>query len=171
MSCQKIISGGQTGVDRGILDAALESGFPCGGWCPPGRMAADGRISEKYPLTELATGGYEERTMQNVKDSDGTLVITCPEPEGGTCLTIRAAGESGKPLMIVNPLTAEGLPRLADSIREWMCLQEIKILNCAGPRAGEWHEGYRLAHDLGICIIDSLRGAGYASVAKGRGNW
>ena len=135
MSCQKIISGGQTGVDRGMLDAALESGFPCGGWCPPGRMAADGRISEKYPLKEMATGGYDERTRQNVKDSDGTLVITSPEPEGGTRLTILTVQESGKPLLIVNPLSAEELPRLAGSIWEWICLHDIRILNCAGPRA------------------------------------
>ena len=40
----KIVSGGQTGVDRGALDAALAAGFPCGGWCPADRRAEDGSI-------------------------------------------------------------------------------------------------------------------------------
>ena len=54
----KIISGGQTGVDRGALDAALDLGVPCGGWCPEDRMAEDGRIPDKYPLIILAESGY-----------------------------------------------------------------------------------------------------------------
>ena len=49
----KIISGGQTGVDRAALDAAMAAKFPCGGWCPRGRKAEDGRISERYPLYEM----------------------------------------------------------------------------------------------------------------------
>ena len=48
----KIISGGQTGVDRAALDVALELGIPCGGWCSRGRLAEDGVIDEKYPLKE-----------------------------------------------------------------------------------------------------------------------
>ena len=46
----KIISGGQTGVDRVALDVSLELGIPCGGWCPKGRKAEDGPIPERYPL-------------------------------------------------------------------------------------------------------------------------
>lgn len=49
----KIVSGGQTGVDRAALDLALELGIPCGGWCPPGRMAEDGPIDARYPLQEV----------------------------------------------------------------------------------------------------------------------
>ena len=58
MRFSKIISGGQTGVDRGALDAALSLGFPCGGYCPNGRKAENGVINERYPLTELPSGGY-----------------------------------------------------------------------------------------------------------------
>ena len=75
MRLTKIVSGGQTGVDRAALDAALAAIFPCGGWTPADRMAEDGVIPERYPLTPLLRGGYRERTRQNVVDSDGTAII------------------------------------------------------------------------------------------------
>src|ERR671915_1058228 len=75
MELAKIISGGQTGTDRGALDAALAWGFPCGGWCPPGRLAEDGQIPERYPLIELKEGGYSQRTLRNVVESDGTAIL------------------------------------------------------------------------------------------------
>lgn len=74
-ACQKIIPGGQTGVDRGALDACLDKNFPCGGWCPKGRLAEDCRIDLKYPLTKTESSSYNFRTRRNVLDSDGTLNI------------------------------------------------------------------------------------------------
>ncbi|RTR01064.1 hypothetical protein EKG36_14450 [Halomonas nitroreducens] len=53
-SLARIISGGQSGVDRAALDAALAAGFPCGGWCPADRRAEDGPIPERYPVTLFA---------------------------------------------------------------------------------------------------------------------
>ncbi len=53
MALIKITSGGQTGVDRAALDAALAVGFACGGWAPGDRMAEDGVIAERYPLVVL----------------------------------------------------------------------------------------------------------------------
>jgi hypothetical protein len=87
MTLKQIISGGQTGVDRGALDAALEAQFPCGGWCPADRAAEDGPIPAHYPLTPLARGGYRERTRQNVLDSDGTVILYRSTLTGGTLLT------------------------------------------------------------------------------------
>ena len=48
----KIVSGGQTGADRGALLAALQAGLACGGWCPDGRLAEDGRVPDE-DLTRL----------------------------------------------------------------------------------------------------------------------
>ena len=71
----KIVSGGQTGVDRGALDAALAMNVACGGWCPENRMADDGVIPDRYPVQILANSGYRKRTKQNVQDSDATVII------------------------------------------------------------------------------------------------
>ena len=71
----KIISGGQTGVDRAALDVGLTLGLPVGGWCPKDRRAEDGRIPDRYPLVETPERNYQARTRRNVEDSDGTLNV------------------------------------------------------------------------------------------------
>src|SRR6266852_5932705 len=102
MVISKIVSGGQTGVDRAALDVALELGIPCGGWCPKGRRAEDGSIPDHYPLRETSTAFYPQRTEWNVRDSDGTLVLTLGRPDGGTALTIELARRLPKPFLAVN---------------------------------------------------------------------
>ncbi len=84
----KIISGGQTGVDRAALDVAIELELPCGGWCPRGRLAEDGTVPDRYPLQETRSAEYAERTERNVIDSDGTLIIATRPLTGGTALTV-----------------------------------------------------------------------------------
>src|SRR2546429_554237 len=98
----KIISGGQTGVDRAALDVALELGLPCGGWCPRGRRAEDGPIDSRYPLRETNALAYPVRTRWNVRDSDGTLILTRGRPDRGTALTRDLAERMGKPLLTVD---------------------------------------------------------------------
>ena len=102
MALERIVSGGQSGVDRGALDAALALGFACGGWCPAGRLAEDGPIPERYPVVELAGGDYRARTRRNVQDSDGTLIIASGAPKGGTLETLRDCRRFGKPHMVVD---------------------------------------------------------------------
>src|SRR5204863_2826551 len=89
----KIISGGQTGVDRAALDVALKHGIDCGGWCPAGRLDELGRIPDRYPVTELEQGNVADRTWQNVKDSDGTVAIYFGELRGGTEYTVHCCLE------------------------------------------------------------------------------
>ena len=133
MRIEKIISGGQTGVDRAALDVALELGIPCGGWCPKGRRAEDGRIPDRYPLQEASSPEYPVRTRLNVEDSDGTLILSRGSPRGGTALTIKLARRLKKPYLLVD------LSREKDPERPWQWLREnqIRVLNVAGPREGE----------------------------------
>lgn len=125
-----IHSGGQTGVDRAALDAAMARGVPVGGWCPHGRRAEDGPIPARYPLIETATAEYPERTRRNVRDTDATLVLTRDDPHDGTVLTVAVAGELGKPLRIVHLDSNPDVGAVASWIREG----RVRALNVAGPR-------------------------------------
>ena len=137
----KIISGGQTGVDRAALDVALRHGIECGGWCPAGRLDELGEIPDHYPVQELQGAGFTERTLQNVKDSDGTIVVYSGELRGGTEQTVRFCVDLKRPHQLINEskTSAEGAARvIADFVGE----NKIGILNVAGPRQSEWPEGY-----------------------------
>ena len=70
-----IVSGGQSGVDRAALDAALARGLDAGGWCPAHRWAEDGPVPARYPLRETPSADPAQRTRWNVRDSDATLVL------------------------------------------------------------------------------------------------
>jgi hypothetical protein len=93
----KIISGGQTGADRGGLDAAIYCQMPHGGWCPKGRKAEDGIIPSQYHLNEMASPEYLPRTKANVFDSDATVIFTYGPPTGGSLKTITYAHHLEKP--------------------------------------------------------------------------
>jgi predicted Rossmann-fold nucleotide-binding protein len=138
---EKVISGGQTGVDRAALDAALELGIPCGGWCPKGRRAEDGKIPDRYPLQETSSSDYPQRTEMNVEDSDGTLILIWGSPKGGTLLTLKLARKHRKPYILVDLIEEGGAFR----VQEWVRKNLIRILNVAGPREGEAPGIYALA--------------------------
>lgn len=133
----KIISGGQTGVDRAALDAAIACRVPHGGWCPQGRLAEDGPIPRRYRLRQLRTPSYSARTRANVRDADATLILTSGPLTGGTLLTAQTAAEMNKPLLLIDlAREPDPLPR----IRRWLAriAKSAPItLNVAGPRASQ----------------------------------
>ena len=130
---RRLVSGGQTGVDRAALDAALSRGLPCGGWCPRGRLAEDGPIAEHYPLRETPSPAYQERTAWNVRDSDATLILTRGAPSGGTALTIGLASDLARPVHLVD-LTRRPS---ALAVAAWLAAQQVTVLNVAGPRESQ----------------------------------
>ena len=129
----KIISGGQTGVDRGALDAAIALGMVHGGWCPRGRLAEDGRIPDRYALEETDSPEYPVRTEQNVLDSDATLILCRGLPTGGTELTLRLAAQHGKPHLVVDLND----PPTPGEVRQWLQTHRGAVLNVAGPRESQ----------------------------------
>jgi hypothetical protein len=130
----RIVSGGQTGVDRAALDVAIELGLPHGGWCPRGRRAEDGPLADRYELRETESPEYHVRTEQNVIDSDATLVLTRGEPIGGTALTIRLAQKHARPMLVVDLARSGTSP--AD-VRQWIETGGYRVLNVAGPRESQ----------------------------------
>jgi len=145
---QRIISGGQTGVDRAALDAALALGIRCGGWCPRGRRAEDGRIPDRYPLTETPSADYQERTRENVLAGDATLILTRGPLRGGSALTARFARELDRPFRVVD-LALEPEPRL---LTRWLGDLRVEVLNIAGPREsgvpGIYADSYAFVREL-----------------------
>jgi len=151
----KIISGGQTGVDRAALDVALNHGIDCGGWCPAGRLDEFGRIPDRYPITELEQGGFTQRTLENVKDSEGTAVIYLEKLRGGTEFTVQCCIELRRPYALIDAAktSAEDAGKFIESfLRE----HKIDILNVAGPRQSEWPEGYGYASGALEAFVNSI---------------
>jgi hypothetical protein len=140
----KLISGGQTGVDRAALDVALELGLSCGGYCPKGRRAEDGPLAARYPLEETPSRSYAQRTEWNVRDSDGTLVLCCGAPDRGTALTLALARRLGRPSLTID---LSG-PRDGTAAREWIAREGIRVLNVAGPRESRSPGSYAAAAGL-----------------------
>jgi hypothetical protein len=140
----KIVSGGQTGVDRAALDVALKHRMECGGWCPAGRLDEIGRIPGRYPVQELESGGFAERTLHNVKDSDGTIVVYPGRLWGGTEQTVQFCVEFERPHQLIDASkvsASEAVKLIANFVRS----NKIEVLNVAGPRQSEWAGGYDYA--------------------------
>lgn len=138
----KLISGGQTGVDRAALDVAFEMGIATGGWVPLGRLAEDGVVPDRYAtLVECASEDPSVRTRLNVRDSQATLLVTLGRIAGGTAFTLEAATELERPVLHcdLSGSSAEGAAR---EVSDWLTELKPDILNVAGPRASEEPRAY-----------------------------
>jgi hypothetical protein len=105
----------------------------CGGWCPAGRWAEDGPVPARYPLAETPSDDPAQRTEWNVRDSDGSLVLTGEVASPGTDLALEIARRLGRPVYL---WTATAPPD-AESFRRWLQVHRVRTLNVAGPRESE----------------------------------
>jgi hypothetical protein len=168
MGLIKIVSGGQTGVDRGALDAALAAELACGGWCLGDRSAEDGAIAERYRLTPLVGGGSRQRTLKNVQDSDGTAILFQGSLAGGTKLTRDLCIREKKPFVVLDA-TQIAETRAAAAILRFIDEYEIQVLNVAGPRASTWLQGYEFSLSvLGAVIASSKDGIAAPNDRRGQ---
>ncbi|MCD6055460.1 MAG: hypothetical protein K0R12_422 [Gammaproteobacteria bacterium] len=133
---EKIISGGQTGVDRAALDTAIALGIAHGGWCPKGRLSEKGIIPPHYALIETDSTDYGIRTQLNIRDSDGTLILTSQpldELPDGTVLTYQKALKIQKPCLMINLSHDHDAALLI----HWIEKNALTLLNIAGPRESQ----------------------------------
>jgi hypothetical protein len=163
----KIISGGQTGVDRAALDAALEYGVEAGGWCPEGRKAEDGVVPARYPVQELRQAGPRQRTKKNVLDSDGTVIIYFKYPVGGTQETILFCIKAKKPYLLLD--ASELSPeKAAQRINSFTMTYDIAVLNVAGPRSSREPGAYTYAKGVLAQTLKYHDGSGGKDIIKGK---
>ena len=133
---KKIISGGQTGVDRAALDAAIKLSIAHGGWIPQGRLTESGPLPAEYQLKEIRSSSYAERTEKNVLDADGTLIISRGPLTGGSEYTREMAVKHQRPWLHID-LRHMAAFQAATVINTWILNKGIEILNVAGPRASK----------------------------------
>ena len=131
---EKIVSGGQTGVDQAALEAAIAMGVAHGGWCPAGRRSERGRIPEGFLLRETHERNYTVRTEKNVIDSDATMILFRSELSGGTLLTERLTLKHDRPVLCVDLDIDDAFEESIDRIKLWLQRFQVKTLNVAGPR-------------------------------------
>lgn len=148
---RRIISGGQTGVDRGALEAAEYLGLDRGGFAPRGWRAEDGVIPERYRqgMSQSASADYEVRTRANVEGSGGTLIIARRLPlTGGTALTKWMCKHFMRPVHI-----ATQYDPLDESFIRWLTSHNINTLNVAGPRESKERGIQAMARDALISVL------------------
>jgi hypothetical protein len=154
---EKIVSGGQTGVDLAAIDAAISLGLDWGGFIPKGRRNEDGVIPESYDkFVEMETTQYTERTIANVVNSDGTLIIVGSKRlQGGTEFTYQQALIKKKPVFVfVFPLDSER--QTAEHLGQWVIDHQIKILNVAGPRQSQDREAGAQVFTILKGLVDAV---------------
>ena len=143
----EFISGGQTGIDRAMLDFCLDNRISCSGWCPEGRMAEDGIISLKYPVKELRKASYNKRTAANVRDSDATVFIYNGQLQGGTLKSYEFVLKEKKPFLVLD-MSVQDVPTAAFKLTKFLEMFQPAVVNFSGPRQSEWEEGYEYCYTI-----------------------
>lgn len=158
LRARKIISGGETGADRGGLDAAIALGIEHGGWCPKGRRAEDGVVPARYQLEETPERGFAAMMRRNVETADATIVFTGDRLTPGSRKTMGIAKAAGRPFLHVRMAEAEDDPSgTCYTIQAWLEDHEVEVLNVAGSRESRCPGLQRFVEDL-IASLSTRRG-------------
>jgi len=132
-------------------------GIPIKGYCPKGRLAEDGIIDIKYPLTEIHSVSYSKRTRRNVAYADAVLIVVKAKPDPGTILTIQLAEKLKKPLKI---LELNSNNNASNELLRFLERPFCKIL-IAGPResneAGIYNQAFPLLHQCFTALTKRSR--------------
>lgn len=147
-----VVSGGQTGVDRSALDAAMEAHLPYRGWCPKGGWAEDRPnppgVRARYPgLEETPDAEPAQRTEWNVRDSDALMVLVDGgglAVSKGTALALKQAQRMGKPYVVINVDSPDAVAQANDILGKWNAF----AVCIAGPRESEAPGIYDKAKDV-----------------------
>jgi hypothetical protein len=167
MKIAKIVSGGQTGADRGGLDAAIWCEISYGGWVPKGRRAEDDVIPHKYEgLKESGSAEYVARTEANVVESDATLVFCFGLPTGGSKKTVDFARKHGKPCLAVDLVEDKGetLERICAYISG--LADKSGVVNVAGSRESKCPGLERSVGEVMTEVISRVNGTCFYPPAK-----
>ena len=156
----KIVSGGQTGVDRGGLQAAMDMGLAWGGWAPKGWRSEDGAIPPLYraKMQEHASANYLGRTRRNVADSHATLIITNAYPlSGGTLKTRFFCEEMMRSHFVVSPDEADAVGKVQRWLVQFFAQEHPVpfVLNVAGPRESKASGIQKRTRDF---LVEALQG-------------
>lgn len=151
---EKVISGGQTGVDQAGLDFAIEHKIAHGGKCPKGRLSETGPIPARYLLTDHFSASYPPRTQANVEESDATVIfpIGSIQEESGCLLTATLCMKIKKPYVVIrldDSDEAAGAKKLRDLIEG----HQVKVLNVAGARGSRKPDTARVKRILKLAVF------------------
>lgn len=134
-----IVSGGQTGVDRGGLEAASDLGLEWGGWAPKGWRAEDDGVPLRFrgKMREHASSNYLARTRQNVADSQATLIVIGDYPLfGGTLKTRTFCEEMLRSHFVIALSDSAAVAKTQKWLGQFFAADRSSsfVLNVAGPR-------------------------------------
>ncbi len=155
MNNLKIISGGQSGITKGALDAALAMNITCGGWYAQ-KSHVDTADAEKYPLVVLENSDDREGVRKNVLDSDASAIIFFKVLEGCAEETLDDCVQQGKPYRLID---ADELQpgQAAKLLSEFLRESGVNCLNVIGPESNDSPKDYKYGQDTTRLLIESLR--------------
>lgn len=164
----EIRSGGQTGADRAALKVAFFLGLKAWGWCPKGRLAEDGMVPKQYEMKETDDSRYPPRTWRNVRDSDGTVILTRGAAERGSALTIDFCKKQKKPWLHID-IAKHDDRGAAQMLKNWMRRSKIRVLNVAGNRESKSPGiGGQVERVLLLALVPGLRTVNHSELSGRR---